>query len=144
MSDLVLVRDVRHRLRGGFGEQAAGLVVALTLFDPAAAQRVALVKALPGGQKNTRNRKQVSKREVIKLFRGLASMLKGNINTADALNYYAQGLPNPALQGDRTREVRRLRATLSPGLGGRGEPAGNGRYRTLSCPRTDSPLTSAE
>ena len=61
--------------------------------------RVALVKTLPSGQNSTQTRKRIGKGEVIKLFRGLASMLKGNINTADALNYYAQGLPNPALQG---------------------------------------------
>jgi type II secretory pathway component PulF len=61
--------------------------------------RVALVKAMPGGQKSARARKMISKKEAIKFFRGMSSMLKGNINTADALKYYAEGLPDPTLQG---------------------------------------------
>ena len=39
-----------------------------------------------------------AKVELIKMFRGLSSMLKANISTADALLYYAQGLPDPSLQ----------------------------------------------
>jgi type II secretory pathway component PulF len=35
-----------------------------------------------------------SKKELVDLFRGLGSMLRAQINTADALKYYSQGLPN--------------------------------------------------
>lgn len=37
-------------------------------------------------------------KELIKLCRGLASMLKANINTADALKYYANGHPSPVVR----------------------------------------------
>lgn len=37
------------------------------------------------------------KKDLIHLFRGLASMLKAQINTSDALKYYGQGLPNKAM-----------------------------------------------
>ena len=39
----------------------------------------------------------ISKGEQIKLFRGLASMLKAQLNTADAIKFYAHGLPNKDL-----------------------------------------------
>ncbi|MCH2063413.1 MAG: type II secretion system F family protein [Roseibacillus sp.] len=37
------------------------------------------------------------KKDLIHLFRGLASMLKAQINTSDALKYYGQGLPNKVM-----------------------------------------------
>lgn len=37
-------------------------------------------------------------KELIKLCRGMASMLKANINTADALKYYGAGHPSPAVR----------------------------------------------
>ena len=37
------------------------------------------------------------KKDLIHLFRGLASMLKAQINTSDALKYYGHGLPNKAM-----------------------------------------------
>ena len=37
------------------------------------------------------------KKDLIHLFRGLASMLKAQINTSDALRYYSQGLPNKVM-----------------------------------------------
>ncbi len=36
-------------------------------------------------------------KELVDLFRGLASMLRAQINTADSLKYYAHGLPNKAM-----------------------------------------------
>lgn len=61
--------------------------------------RVALVKPLSAATASAgKARKSIPQKELIKLFRGLASMLKANISTADALLYYAQGLPNPDLQ----------------------------------------------
>lgn len=41
--------------------------------------------------------KQFTKKELIGIFRGLGSMLRAQINTADALKYYAQGLPNKVM-----------------------------------------------
>lgn len=59
---------------------------------------VALVKPLTSKVRTEESGRNFSQRELIKLFRGLASMLKANITTADALLYYSQGLPEPALQ----------------------------------------------
>ena len=59
---------------------------------------IALIKPLALKSLGEDSAKTFSQKELIKLFRGLASMLKANINTADALLYYAQGLPEPALQ----------------------------------------------
>jgi type II secretory pathway component PulF len=59
---------------------------------------VALIKPLTAKSLGSEVTKSFSQQELVKLFRGLASMLKANINTADALLYYAQGLPDPALQ----------------------------------------------
>lgn len=60
--------------------------------------RVALVKPLSGESKVITSKKELSRKELIKLFRGLASMHKANISTADALLYYSQGLPDPDLR----------------------------------------------
>jgi len=38
-------------------------------------------------------------KELIKFCRGMASMLKANINTADALKYYSSGHPSPVVRG---------------------------------------------
>lgn len=44
------------------------------------------------------HKKPVKRKEVIKLCRGMSSMLKANITTSDALYFYAQGLPDKDLQ----------------------------------------------
>ncbi|NRB73328.1 MAG: type II secretion system F family protein [Verrucomicrobiales bacterium] len=44
-------------------------------------------------------------KELIKLCRGMASMLKANINTADALRYYGSGHPSPLVRNTLS-EVR--------------------------------------
>ncbi|BCU78233.1 type II secretion system F family protein [Luteolibacter sp. LG18] len=41
--------------------------------------------------------KEFTKKELIHMFRGLGSMLRAQINTADALKYYGQGLPNKGM-----------------------------------------------
>ena len=41
--------------------------------------------------------KPFSKKVLVDLFRGLGSMLRAQINTADALKYYSHGLPNKTL-----------------------------------------------
>jgi len=38
--------------------------------------------------------KEFSKKDQVDMFRGLGSMLRAQINTADAIKYYAHGLPN--------------------------------------------------
>lgn len=51
-------------------------------------------KGLLSSLTQPRKRKQFSKKELVDMFRGLASMLRAQINTADALKYYCHGLPN--------------------------------------------------
>lgn len=46
-----------------------------------------------------RKPREFSKKVMVDLFRGLGSMLKAQINTADALKYYSHGLPNKAVVG---------------------------------------------
>ncbi|MBB5352354.1 type II secretory pathway component PulF [Haloferula luteola] len=43
--------------------------------------------------------KPLSKKDLMGVFRGLSSMLRAQINTADALKYYAQGLPDKVISG---------------------------------------------
>lgn len=74
--------------------------------------RVALVKPLPSSHQRQKSNRPITKKDAIKLFRGLASMLRANISTADALLYYAQGLPDPALQGALISIRNRLEAGL--------------------------------
>ena len=49
--------------------------------------------------------KQFSKKTLIGLFRGLSSMLRAQINTADALKYYGQGL-NDKVMADTLLKIR--------------------------------------
>ncbi|MFC5454218.1 type II secretion system F family protein [Prosthecobacter fluviatilis] len=74
--------------------------------------RVALVKSLAGTPKSEKSRKPIPRKELIKLFRGLASMLKANISTADALLYYSQGLPDPELQSSLMNIRNRLESGM--------------------------------
>lgn len=41
--------------------------------------------------------KEFTKKDQVDMFRGIGSMLRAQINTADALKYYAQGLQNKAI-----------------------------------------------
>lgn len=52
------------------------------------------------------------KKEMIHLFRGLASMLKAQINTSDALRYYGQGLPNKVMAAT----LERIRLDTESGM----------------------------
>lgn len=47
--------------------------------------------------------KEFGKKELVDLFRGLGSMLRAQINTADAIKYYSQGLPNKTMVDALTR-----------------------------------------
>jgi type II secretory pathway component PulF len=60
--------------------------------------RVALIKSLSGDTSGHTSKEELSRKELIKLFRGLASMHKANISTSDALLFYSQGLPDPDLR----------------------------------------------
>jgi type II secretory pathway component PulF len=74
--------------------------------------RVTTVREISSTKKATGPKRAVSKKELIKLFRGLASMLKANISTADALSYYAQGLPDASLQTTLLNIRERLEAGM--------------------------------
>lgn len=56
--------------------------------------------------------KEFSKKELVDLFRGLGSMLRAQINTADALKYYAQGLPNKGM----VDALARVREDINAGM----------------------------
>lgn len=49
--------------------------------------------------------KPFSKKELVSVFRGLSSMLRAQINTADALKYYSQGLSNKVM-ADALLQIR--------------------------------------
>jgi type II secretory pathway component PulF len=57
------------------------------------------------GTKKPEKVKEFSKKVQVDLFRGLGSMLRAQINTADALKYYGQGLPNK-LVSDALAHIR--------------------------------------
>lgn len=57
--------------------------------------------------------KLLKKKEQLQLFRGIGSMLKAQINTADAVRFYAQGLPDKNLSGDLLKINREITAGVS-------------------------------
>ncbi len=59
-----------------------------------AAARPSLAKAQPQAEPTQVKARLFGKKVLVDLFRGLASMLRAQINTADALKYYSHGLPN--------------------------------------------------
>jgi type II secretory pathway component PulF len=56
--------------------------------------------------------KEFKKKELVDMFRGLGSMLRAQINTADALKYYGHGLPNKAMVDALTR----IREDINSGM----------------------------
>jgi type II secretory pathway component PulF len=56
--------------------------------------------------------KEFGKKELVDLFRGLGSMLRAQINTADALKYYGHGLPNKAI----VDALMRIREDINTGM----------------------------
>ena len=56
--------------------------------------------------------KSLPGKEVIKLCRSLASMLRANINTSDALSYYGASHPSPAIRSATTE----IRESLNAGM----------------------------
>ncbi|MBT8036168.1 MAG: type II secretion system F family protein [Verrucomicrobiae bacterium] len=59
--------------------------------------RVAPKKAKPESSLFASRSKPFKKKELVQMFRSLASMLRAQISTADALKYYAHGHPNKIL-----------------------------------------------
>ena len=68
-----------------------------------AAQKEAGPKGLLAACNQPKKINEFSKKEQVDLFRGLGSMLRAQINTADALKYYSHGLPNKAIVDALTR-----------------------------------------
>lgn len=60
-------------------------------------------KGLAAALNKPKKVKEFSKKEQVDMFRGLGSMLRAQINTADALKYYSQGLPNKGMVDAMTR-----------------------------------------
>lgn len=56
--------------------------------------------------------KEFKKKELVDLFRGLGSMLRAQINTADALKYYSHGLPNKPM----VDALSRIREDINSGI----------------------------
>jgi type II secretory pathway component PulF len=87
-----------------------------TLAPPAAAANKggapAGQKGLLAGMKKPAKVREFSKKELVDMFRGLGSMLRAQINTADALKYYGQGLPNKAM----VDALARIREDINAGM----------------------------
>jgi type II secretory pathway component PulF len=62
-------------------------------------------KGLVTAPKKPAKIKEFRTKDQVDLFRGLGSMLRAQINTADALKYYGQGLPNKAIS-DALAKIR--------------------------------------
>jgi type II secretory pathway component PulF len=56
--------------------------------------------------------KEFTKKELIGIFRGLGSMLRAQINTSDALKYYAQGLSDKSI----TDTLDKIREDIGAGI----------------------------
>ena len=56
--------------------------------------------------------REFSKKELVDLFRGLGSLLRAQINTADALKYYGHGLPNKNM----VDALMRIREDINTGM----------------------------
>jgi len=56
--------------------------------------------------------KTFKKKELVQMFRSLASMLRAQINTADALKYYAYGHPNKEL----VKSLNKIHAEVNKGV----------------------------
>jgi len=76
---------------------------------PASAQGAAPAKGITFGKSKPR---EFKKKELVQMFRGLGSMLRAQINTADALKYYGQGLPNKVMADT----LLRIREDINAGI----------------------------
>lgn len=62
---------------------------------------------------NEKAPKVLGKKQQLQLFRGIGSMLKAQINTADAVRFYAQGLPDKILSKDLMKINDEINAGVS-------------------------------
>src|SRR6478736_8287373 len=69
-------------------------------------------KGFLAGLNQPKKIKEFSKKELVDMFRGLGSMLRAQINTADALKYYSQGLPNKNM----VDALARIREDINAGM----------------------------
>lgn len=69
-------------------------------------------KGLLANLNKPRKVKEFSKKELVDMFRGLGSMLRAQINTADALKYYGHGLPNKGM----VDAMMRIREDINCGI----------------------------
>ncbi len=83
-----------------------------TATSTAAFQFHGAKKSLVAPLSQPRKIRPFSKMVLVDLFRGLSSMLRAQINTADALKYYSNGLPNKML----VESLLRIREDISNGL----------------------------
>jgi type II secretory pathway component PulF len=78
---------------------------------PAAASAAA-PKGLLASLNQPKKAREFKKKDLVDLFRGLGSMLRAQINTADALKYYSHGLPNKAM----VDALQRIREDINSGI----------------------------
>lgn len=57
--------------------------------------------------------KPLNKKAQLHMFRGMGSMMKAQINTADAVRFYAQGLPDKVFAGELMKVDRDVNAGIS-------------------------------
>ncbi len=70
---------------------------ATTTAKPGMPQAANAPKGLLASLNQPKKVKEFSKKELVDMFRGVGSMLRAQINTADALKYYCHGLPNKTM-----------------------------------------------
>jgi type II secretory pathway component PulF len=87
----------------------AGTTVKPSPSLPASAKGAAPSKGITFGKSKP---KEFKKKELVQMFRGLGSMLRAQINTADALKYYGQGLPNKVMADT----LLRIREDINAGI----------------------------
>ncbi|MEI6604163.1 MAG: type II secretion system F family protein [Verrucomicrobiota bacterium] len=80
--------------------------------NPAALQLQVTKKSLLASLNQPKKVTPFSKKILVDLFRGLGSMLRAQINTADALKYYSHGLPNKML----VEALLRIREDIGNGM----------------------------
>ncbi len=87
-----------------------------TTTSPTAAKGQAAAPAAPKGLlaslTQPKKPKEFSKKELVDMFRGVGSMLRAQINTADALKYYCYGNPNRAM----VEALMRVREDINSGI----------------------------
>jgi type II secretory pathway component PulF len=79
---------------------------------PGNGSKTAAPKGLFASFNQPKKTKEFKKKELVDMFRGIGSMLRAQINTADALKYYCHGLPNKAM----VDALMRIREDIAAGI----------------------------